>query len=84
VATTAWERLRPQSATPYVELCPLESFPAAPATYVVCAEDRLVAPDWSRRIARERLNAELLELPGGHSPFLSRPGQLAQLLNRIA
>jgi hypothetical protein len=51
---------------------------------VVCDEDRLVNPAWSRRIATGRLAAELVELPGSHSPFLSRPGELAELLHRLA
>jgi pimeloyl-ACP methyl ester carboxylesterase len=48
---------------------------------VVCGEDRIVNPELSRRIARERLDADLVELPGGHSPFLSRPGELAAVLH---
>jgi pimeloyl-ACP methyl ester carboxylesterase len=74
-------RLRPQAQAPYVAPCPLDAFPAIPATYVVCSEDRLVNPDWSRRVARERLNADLVELPGSHSPFLSRPAELAEVLH---
>ncbi len=34
-----------------------------------------------RRTARRRLNADVIELPGGHSPFLSRPDDLATLLH---
>jgi hypothetical protein len=37
--------------------------------------------DRLRRVARERLDAELVELPGGHSPFLSRPAELAAVLD---
>jgi pimeloyl-ACP methyl ester carboxylesterase len=79
-AHAAFERLRPQSTAPYNIRCPIEGVPAAPHTYVVCAEDRIVNPDWSRRVARERLAAELVELPGSHSPFLSRPAALAEVL----
>ncbi len=32
----------------------------------------------------ERLGAEPIELPGGHSPFLSRPSELADMLDRLA
>jgi pimeloyl-ACP methyl ester carboxylesterase len=80
-ATEGVERLRPQAQTPYAEPCLLDAFPETPATYVVCAEDRLVNPDWSRRIAHERLDAELIDLFGSHSPFLSRPDELAAVLN---
>jgi hypothetical protein len=80
----ALARLRPQALAPYREPCPLEALPDTPATYVLCTEDRLVEPDWSRRVARERLGAEVLELPGSHSPFLSRPAELAALLDDLA
>jgi pimeloyl-ACP methyl ester carboxylesterase len=77
-------RLRPQAQSPYAQPCSLDAFPARPSTYVVCGEDRLVKPDWSRRIARERLDADLVELPGSHSPFLSRPADLASVLHDAA
>jgi pimeloyl-ACP methyl ester carboxylesterase len=81
-ARAAFERLRPQATAPYDVPCPIDEFPAAPCTYVLCTEDRIVNPDWSRRVARERLDAELVELPGSHSPFLSRPAALAEVLCR--
>ena len=37
-------------------------------------------PDRSRRVSRERLGVEPVELPGSHSPFWSRPGKLAGVL----
>jgi pimeloyl-ACP methyl ester carboxylesterase len=80
VARGAFQRLRPQSRSPYSEPFPLAALPVAPRTYVVCTEDAIVNPDWSRRVARDRLDAELVELPGSHSPFLSRPAELAALL----
>ncbi len=83
VATAALRDLRPQAATPYLVPLPLATHPAVPTTYVVCNEDRLVNPEWSRTTAVDRLAAELVELPGGHSPFLSRPGVLAAVLNEV-
>ena len=83
-AHDAYTRLRPQATRLYAEPCSLEALPATPSTYVVCAEDHLVNPAWSRRTARDRLGAELVELPGGHSPFLSRPRELAEVLLRVA
>lgn len=79
-ATDAVARLRPQAQTPYAHPCPLTAFPSTPATYVVCDDDHLVKPDWSREVAAGRLDAELVELPGSHSPFLSRPGALTEVL----
>jgi pimeloyl-ACP methyl ester carboxylesterase len=82
-ADAALDRLRPQSQSPYAVPCALESFPVTPATYIVCHDDRLVKPDWSMRVARERLDADLIELPGSHSPFWSRPEELAAVLTDL-
>jgi pimeloyl-ACP methyl ester carboxylesterase len=84
VARRAWQRLRPQSATLFTERCPLEAWPDVPSTYILMTDDRSVSPDWSRRVARARLGVDPIELPGGHSPFLSRPGQLADVLASLA
>ena len=80
IARRAWERLRPQALTVFTERCPIDEWPDVPATTVVMAEDRAVNPTWSRRVARERIRSGLLELPGGHSPFYARPGELADVL----
>jgi pimeloyl-ACP methyl ester carboxylesterase len=65
----------------YQERCPLEAFPAVPSTYVVSAGDRVIQPAWSRRVARGRLHARVIELPGGHCPHVSRPAVLAEALS---
>jgi hypothetical protein len=47
---------------------------------IVCAEDECVRPDWSRRIARDVLGVEPVELPGRHFPMLALPAELADVL----
>jgi pimeloyl-ACP methyl ester carboxylesterase len=79
VAKEAASRLRPQRSM-WREVCTGSGWPDVPIRSIVCAEDRIVNPQWSRRIARERLGVEPLELAGSHSPMLSRPGDLAALL----
>lgn len=66
------------------EPIPIDAWPAKPSVYIVCRDDRTILPDWSRRKARELLGVEALELPGGHCPHVSRPAELAELLNAIA
>jgi hypothetical protein len=52
---------------------------------VICTEDRVVNVEWQHRTARERLlGADVVELPGSHSPFLSRPAVLADVLHGLA
>lgn len=73
-------RLRRQFLTPFAERCPLESLPDVPRRSVPCREDHIVSPDWSRRVARERLGIQPVELHGSHCPMVSRPRELADTL----
>ena len=80
--TARWAatRLRPQVWTTSREPCPLDGWPDCELVSIVCAADEVVGPEWSRRIAREVLGVEPVELPGGHSPMLSHPAELADAL----
>jgi pimeloyl-ACP methyl ester carboxylesterase len=51
-----------------------------PSTYIVATEDRTITPGWQRRMARERLGVEPVELQSGHCPNVSQPERLAGLL----
>jgi pimeloyl-ACP methyl ester carboxylesterase len=64
----------------YQQRCPLARFPPIPSTSIVCTQDRVIQPAWSRRVATERLHAQVIELPGGHCPHVSRPALLAEAL----
>jgi pimeloyl-ACP methyl ester carboxylesterase len=66
-----------------VERYPLAHWPEAPASYIVCAEDRTIKPAWSRKIAKSQLGVKPIELQGGHCPYVSRPTELAEILIRI-
>jgi pimeloyl-ACP methyl ester carboxylesterase len=84
VAPAAAARLSHQARKPAIEVSPLQRYPELALTYVLCAEDRITNPEWSRRAAKERLGVAPVEIPGGHSPFLSRPDRVAELLLGIA
>ena len=77
---TAVAGLRRQAWTIGREPTPLKSWPAVPTTVVVCADDRVVAPDRLRARARTLPGAAVVELPGGHFPMLTRPGELAAVI----
>jgi pimeloyl-ACP methyl ester carboxylesterase len=64
------------------EVCPLKNWPSVKGSYVVCTQDRVISPAWSRRIAKERLGSEPIELVAGHCPHVSRPAELADILIR--
>jgi pimeloyl-ACP methyl ester carboxylesterase len=55
---------------------------AVASTYVVATNDRTVPVDVQRRMAQRA--GEQLEWPTSHSPFLSRPDLVADLLVRLA
>ncbi len=55
-----------------------------PTVVVVCAEDRVVGPERLRRLAGELPGARLVELPGGHFPMLTRPHELATIIEQAA
>ena len=83
VTKVALDRLRPQSVKPGFHTTSLTEHPRVPTTYILCDEDQILRPQWSRDVVDRRLKAELVELPGGHSPMLSRPEVLAEVLLRL-
>lgn len=83
VARWATQRLRPQAYAVFRETTPLTAWPEVDSRSIVCRDDRAINPDWVRSAARERLGIEATDLAGGHSPFLTRPGDLARVLHAM-
>jgi pimeloyl-ACP methyl ester carboxylesterase len=79
----AVKRLRPQSTHANTIPCSLTEYPAVPCTSVVCTDDRVLRLEPAKRLAARR-GGELVELPGSHSPFFSKPEALAEVLLCIA
>jgi hypothetical protein len=48
--------------------------------YLACDDDRTIDPAWQVRTAKERLGIDAEVIAGSHSPMLSRPAELADLL----
>jgi pimeloyl-ACP methyl ester carboxylesterase len=84
VARWAIERLRPQSYRVMRETTPLTEWPDVDSRSIVCRDDRAINPDWVRTAAHERLGVEAIELDGAHSPFMTRPAELAAVLDSLA
>ena len=49
-----------------------------PRSFIVCRQDH-AQPRWLAEVTARRLGVEPLAIEGSHSPFLSRPAELAQL-----
>jgi alpha/beta hydrolase family protein len=82
-AAWAFGRLRAQSAAPRREPWPLDALPDVERTSILCRDERCLRPEWSRRMSRDQLGVEPVELGGGHSPFLSRPDELAEVISSV-
>jgi pimeloyl-ACP methyl ester carboxylesterase len=83
-AQWAVARLRPQSRRPLTEPTPLDRWPDVPVSVVLARDDRCVNMEWAVAAATARTGEPPILLPGGHSPFLSRPGRLADVLSGLA
>ena len=73
---------RRQSDTPGREPWPLPAWPEIPTRFVLCRNDRFFPARWLRPVVRDRLGIEPDEIESGHCPALSRPHELAALLER--
>jgi pimeloyl-ACP methyl ester carboxylesterase len=80
LAAEALANARDQAATPMLEPWPLDAWPEVPTRYLLCRDDRMFPAEWTRRLVQERLGITPDEIDGGHSPFLSRPKDLADRL----
>jgi pimeloyl-ACP methyl ester carboxylesterase len=75
---------RPEADVVFGEPCRFETWPAVPIHVVAGREDRFFPIEFQRRVAFERLQANVDDLPGGHLLALANPRSLAdQLLGYI-
>jgi pimeloyl-ACP methyl ester carboxylesterase len=59
------------------EPCPFDAWPDVPTTVLAGRDDRFFPVEFQRRVARERLGLDIVELPGGHLNALSEPEAVA-------
>jgi pimeloyl-ACP methyl ester carboxylesterase len=58
--------------------------PEFPSTYILGTRDRIIRPEWSRRVARSRLGGAPIEMDGGHCLHVSDPAGLADVLDELS
>ena len=83
LVSKAFRELRDQAFTVFVEQCPIDRWPDTPSTYILMNDDRAVGGDWARRVAQDRLGADVITMDGGHCPFFARPDKLVATLETI-
>jgi SAM-dependent methyltransferase len=59
---------------------PLPALPDVPTKFVLCTEDRFFPPDFLRRVVAQRLDVVPDEIAASHCVALSRPKELADIL----
>lgn len=82
IAEWASSRLRLQSQQVLGPAITEAAWRKLPSTYIVTTQDKALPPDFQRMFAAQ--TADVREFAGSHSPFLSRPDDLAGLLVSIA
>ena len=80
VARTAAERLTRQSVAAIATPQTAAAWQELPSTYVICEQDRAVPPPAQEAMASRATTVE--RLPSSHSPFLSRPDDVAAIVRR--
>jgi hypothetical protein len=78
----ALARLLPQSTLSFAEPVQRAGWKTLPSSYIVCDEDQSLPPSYQEPFA-ERTGATY-HLPSGHTPMLSMPDKLVDLLELIA
>jgi pimeloyl-ACP methyl ester carboxylesterase len=80
LATQQWaiRRLDAQSTASFTQAPRRVAWTSRPTTYVVCTEDRTI-PAWLQRTMAVHAD-RVIDLPASHSPFLSMPERLADVL----
>jgi pimeloyl-ACP methyl ester carboxylesterase len=84
IADWAVSQLRPQWAEAFSKVGPVPPYADRVAQVIYTLEDRIIDPERHRKMSETRFGITPVPLPGGHSPFLSHPAALAQVLSEVA
>jgi pimeloyl-ACP methyl ester carboxylesterase len=81
-ATAATEKLVPSIALTFDEPAGHPAWKSVPSTMVRCLDDNAIHPDRQAQMGAKL--DQTIDLPSSHSPFLSRPEDVADILDTIA
>jgi len=54
-----------------------------PSHYLVASDDKMIPPPAQRAMA-ERIKAQVMEVPGSHSVYVSKPAKVAEIIEKAA
>ena len=80
--TWAVAQLQPQSASSFTETLRAAAWRDHQSTYVICEQDQAI-PVFAQEAMSQRAGT-VIRLDAGHSPFMSRPNELVNLLGQWA
>lgn len=83
LAAWATAQLCPQPVAPQQTPLWPKAAEALQRHYITCESDQTIPPDYQRQMAARLPDGCRHSLPSGHSPFLSMPDRLADLLARL-
>jgi pimeloyl-ACP methyl ester carboxylesterase len=86
VAAWATAKQKPQPVAPFATpvAIPRNALAGIDRYCIVCTQDRAIPPELQRRMSVENPCAEVVELDTDHTPHLSRPDELAEILSKVA
>jgi pimeloyl-ACP methyl ester carboxylesterase len=73
---------RPEADIAFGQPCDIERWPDVPTQVLAAVDDRFFPLSLQRRLAKERLGCDVIEIPGGHLAALSHPAELTEVLVR--
>lgn len=82
LAATMVAELVPSTASSLEEPAGDAAWTNVASTYLICEQDQAIAPERQREMA-ERIGAETVSLATSHSPFLSQPEAVADLIEQV-
>jgi pimeloyl-ACP methyl ester carboxylesterase len=82
VAAVLMEHASDEADIAFDQPCDFARWPDVPTTVLAGRDDRFFPLDFQRRVARERLGLDVVELPGGHLNALSEPEAVASAVAR--
>lgn len=84
LAAESIHHVKAQSDRPFCDPWPLHRWPDVPTHAIIGTRDRLFPAMFQRRVLRERLGLEPIEVDAGHLPALSKPAELARIVLDIS
>jgi pimeloyl-ACP methyl ester carboxylesterase len=81
-ARRAIDRLQPSSYSMVTDRLTAAAWRNTPSTYVICEEDQALPPAAQEQLAKRATT--IRRLPSSHSPMLSLPAQVAQIIAETA